>query len=45
MIWLEKMHTTERNGGNEIKQKLQTLVSHDNGIKTDIFAIVVVVVL
>ena len=30
------MHTIERNGKSELEQKLLTLASRDNGIKTDV---------
>ena len=34
------MHTIERNGERELEQKLLTLASWDNGIKTDVVAVV-----
>ena len=34
----------ERNGKSKLKQKLPTPASCDNGIKTDVFVVVVVVV-
>ena len=35
--WLEKrMHMIERNGKSKLEQKLLTLASRDNGIKTDV---------
>ena len=44
MIWLEKrMLTIERNGESELKQKLLTPASLNNGIKTDVVVVVVVV--
>ena len=43
MIWLEKrMLTIERNGESELKQKLLTPASLNNGIKTDVVVVVVV---
>ena len=45
MIWLEKrMLTIERTGESELKQKLLTPASLNNGIKTDVVVVVVVVV-
>ena len=39
-IWLEKrMRMIERNGESKLEQKLQTPASRDNGIKTDIVAL------
>ena len=36
MAWEERMSTIERNGESKLKQKLPTLTSQDNGIKTDV---------
>ena len=42
MAWKERMHTIERNGKSELQQKLLTPASRDNGIKTDVVAVVAV---
>lgn len=41
-MWLEnRRHTNERNDKSELKQKLTTPTSLDNGIKTDVAVVVV----
>ena len=40
----ERICMIERNGERRLEQKLLTLASQDNGIKTDVVVIVVVVV-
>ena len=40
----ERMRTIERNDESELKPKLATPVSRDNGIKTDVVVVIVVVV-
>ena len=37
------MRTIERNGESELEQKLLTPASRDNGIKTDVVVVVMVV--
>ena len=41
MTWQERIRTIERNGESELKQKLPTPASQDNGIKTDVVIAVV----
>ena len=41
MAWEERIRTIERNSESKLKQKLPRPVGRDNGIKTDVVAVVV----
>ena len=43
MVWEERMRSIERNGESELKQKLPTPASRDNGIKMVVVVVVVFV--
>ena len=45
MVWLEKRECVQlKEMQEQIEQKLLTLVSRDNGIKTDVLVVVIVVI-